>query len=69
MRAWTFTRGSYRVKIHTLRLDDLTFLYSVTSYDFHIRGMFEGVGVSTETVYTVTRASSYMLVDDPHRQL
>ena len=29
--------------------------------------MFEGI--STETVYSVTRASSYMLVDDPHRQI
>jgi len=31
--------------------------------------MFEGQGVSTETVYTVTRASSYILVNDPHRQI
>jgi hypothetical protein len=61
MRAWTSARGStnkgsrYTHYAWTIS----TFLYSVTSYHFHIRGMFEGVGVSSETVYILTRASSY----------
>jgi hypothetical protein len=31
--------------------------------------MFEGVGVSNETVYIISRASSYVLPDDPHRRI
>ena len=55
--------GHKLVKIHTLRFDDLTHLYSVNSYRSHIRGMFEGLGERSETVYRGhTDTSSYMLL-------
>ena len=54
--------GHKLVKVHTLRFDDLTHLYSVISYRSHIRGMFEGLGERSETVYRGhTDTSSYML--------
>lgn len=55
--------GHKLVKIHTLRFDDSTLLYSVISYRSHIRGMFEGLGERSETVYSGhTDTSSYMLL-------